>query len=267
MTAPHAALSDPIPLTRVSGMHAETCGSAAWVHSRMQMQGPGRVRTRSHEAVNASAPGARHCPSISKRAPQPRVLGQIIQPLDGRGTSVATDNRRKRRRANFQIQGQGLVVDIKHVQREPAAPRRKVSSSHLREARNTWPHGVPPPLACCVKRKIFLQQRTWPHQAHVSFKYIPEFRELVEAGCSKRLPKASEPHVIGQELPRSVTSGRHRPELQYGEHPLVEPRPPLAKDDRSSERDPDCRGNQSIDWQKHNHQETAQSQIYQPLTN
>ncbi len=153
--------------------------------------------------------------------------------------AFAFENLRQRHKEDLDIQPESTVIHIPDVELEFLFPRERVAAVHLRPAGDAGAHFV----AACLFRRVTLevlhQQRARTHQAHIAFKHIEEFRQLIQAGGAQEAPEAGEALLVGQQLTIGVAQVAHAAELVEPEEPTMQAWALLAEDHRPAEEEPD----------------------------
>ena len=127
------------------------------------------------------------------------------------------------------------MVYIVHIVGKPFLPRRKVSPVHLCPAGEPGANVMAVMLLFAVKRQILHQQRSWPHDAHLTAEDIPQLRQLVDAQRAQLLSKARQPLLIRQQRAIFIPDVTHAAELMEFKNLFIFSRTLLTEDHRASE--------------------------------
>src|SRR5580698_3135019 len=163
-------------------------------------------------------------------------------------TDASVQNQRpKSHRQDANIQPQTPVFHIPGVELQSLIPAEGVTAHYLSPACQTWQYLMSAALLRCVTRQVLEQQRPGPDQAHITSEHIPELRKFIEAGASQELPDASKSLLIGQRGPITVNHIRHGTKLIEREGSLLIARPPLPKQDGTTQSHANREGNRQED--------------------
>src|SRR5689334_2408909 len=120
---------------------------------------------------------------------------------------------------------QGPVGDVEVVEPDHLLERQARSTEHLPEAGQARDEVDPAPTPAVQLAVLRVDQRSWPHEAHLPLEHVPELRQLIEAPMAKESADPRHPRVMVQQEPsRILALGEqlvatllgvhgHRPEL------------------------------------------------------
>ena len=139
----------------------------------------------------------------------------------------------------FDIQPEGVVIDIPYVEGELVLPGEGVAPVHLCPAGDAGEDFVAARLFGGVAVEVLDQQRARTHQAHLAFEDVEEFGEFIQAGGAQEAPEAGEALLVGEQVALGITQVAHGAEFVEFEDPAVQPGACLTEEHRPAEEDPD----------------------------
>jgi len=149
-----------------------------------------------------------------------------------RGHPLAGQHLPDRQPEDFQVQQEGPVVDVPHVEPELLLPTDRVSSVHLRPAGDARLDLVPAQLLGGVEGQVLGEQGARADERHVARNDIPKRGQLVEAGGAQEPAKAREADGISRQRVLVRPGITHRLELVERERLAVEADAGLAEEQR-----------------------------------
>ena len=73
------------------------------------------------------------------------------------------------------------MIYIFNVIGKPCFPAKSIPAVHLRQSGQSRTYIMASSLFLCIIGQITHKQRSWPDQAHISFKDIEQLRQLIQA--------------------------------------------------------------------------------------
>src|SRR5665213_2928687 len=132
-------------------------------------------------------------PAPISHSPSGAIAGGLGRALEfrhggvaGRADSLAPQDAPQGQAEYLDVEPEGSVIDIPHVEGELLVPGNRVSPADLRQTGDSRPDLVPPRLSRCVAFEIAHQQRSWADQAHVAAQDVPELGQFIQARRTQR---------------------------------------------------------------------------------
>ena len=142
----------------------------------------------------------------------------------------------QRHEEDFDIEPQGPIVNIPHIQGEFLLPGDGVAAVYLRPAGDPWFRVVSPHLFRGVSADVLHQKGPGPHKAEVAFEHVPELGELVDAGAPQKPAESRETALVRQETPLIIAVIGHGAKLHQGKRFAVQARAYLPEEYRRAHR-------------------------------
>src|SRR5438132_9787504 len=127
--------------------------------------------------------------------------------------AFALNQANQRQNHDLAIEPYADVVNIPDIELELVGPRNRVAAIDLRPAGQSWFDFVPPRLFRRVAVEVLHQQRTRTDQAHIAFKNVEEFGQLIKARGAQESAEARQPLAVGQQATARVACISHRAKL------------------------------------------------------
>ena len=156
----------------------------------------------------------------------------------GGADAFALEDFSNRHEYDLDIQPEGAVIDVPHVEGELVLPGEGVAPVHLCPAGDAGQHLVAARLLGGVAVEVLHQQRARTHQAHLAFEDVEEFGEFIQAGGTQEAPEAGETLLIGQKVTLCIAQVAHGAELVEFEDLIVQPGARLAEEHRPAKENP-----------------------------
>src|SRR5665213_1807318 len=217
-----------------------------------------RSRSSSRPLTITSAPSSASSIAVSRPMPEDapvtsmrrdvRSMGleliNLSQKRRGCGMTLPADalppeNREHGHPENARVGREAHRIHILHVEPELLFPRQGIAPLHLREAGDSRPHLVTPPLEWRVAGQILRQQRPRSDQAHVPFYHVPELRQFIETAGPQEPAEPRQPLRIRQKIAGRIPLVGHTAELQKQARSAPPPDSTLPEYRRTSHPDPD----------------------------
>ena len=182
--------------------------------------------------------------SIVGEVREPPLLVVCAHELGGGGAAGGTDalaleDFSNRHEQYFDIQPEGVVIDIPYVEGELVLPGEGVAPVHLCPAGDAGEDFVAARLLGGVAVEVLDQQRARTDQAHLAFEDVEELGQFIQAGGAQEAPEAGEALLVGEQVTLGITQVAHGAEFVEFEDPTVQPGALLAENHRPAEEKPD----------------------------
>lgn len=113
------------------------------------------------------------------------------------GRPGSFQNRWYRLSQDLEIEQQGPVVNVLHIELHPLVERNRIPPSDLPKAGNPRPYTEAPAKPVFVKQfEVSDGHGSWAHEAHISLKHIYQLRKFVNAGLAQVFSDRSNTWIV-----------------------------------------------------------------------